>query len=61
MVDAYAAADMPLEVVWLFENVRKDNRNFEVDTDKFPDLGTFVQNVRFNNQRVVPVIGTAVN
>lgn len=61
MITAYSDADMPLETIWLFDNYMKDGRNFEIDKTKFPDLGTLVSNVRFNNQRVIPVVSTAVN
>lgn len=53
-------ADVPLEVMWSDIDYLQSFRDFTVDPNRFPDLGSFVKELNDNNQHYIPIIDAAI-
>lgn len=53
-------AGVPLEVMWSDIDYLQSFRDFTVDPERFPDLGTFVKELNDNNQHYIPIIDAAI-
>ena len=52
---------MPLEVIYFDIPYMNKYNDFTVDTEAFPDLKTFTDNLKANNQKLVVIIDAAIS
>jgi len=60
-IDGYAAADIPLEGIWLDIPYMNKYYDFTVDTVKFPSLKNLTDTCHANGQRVIPIIDAGIS
>lgn len=53
-------ANVPLEVMWSDIDYLQSFRDFTIDPNRFPDLGSFVKELNENNQHYIPIIDAAI-
>ena len=56
MIQKYEDAKIPLEHVWLDVPYMKENADFSVDTDNFPNLPDFSDSLKEKNMKLVVVL-----
>lgn len=52
---------MPLDVIYFDIPYMDKYADFSVDTKQFPDLKTFTENLKTNNQKLVVIIDAAIS
>lgn len=60
VVNSYRAAQIPLDMVYLDIDYMQDYKNFTINEERFPDFENFVDEMKVQGVRLIPIIDAAV-